>query len=127
MKRKDWLIIGIVIGVSLLLFLLRPQSVQTDAENAYLRITAPGQTFDLIPLTGEQEIVIEQEDGSRNVVEVFEGGFRMKESNCVNQNCILQGDVTVDNIASRVLTNEVICLPHQVVLELVTADGQAVE
>ena len=51
----------------------------------------------------------------------------MKESNCTNQDCILQGDVTVDNVGSRVLANEVICLPHRVVLELVTADGQPVE
>jgi len=127
MKRRDWLIIGIVLLVSLTLFLLRPRAVDPDAGTAYLRISVPGQTYELIPLTEEREIVIEQADGSRNVVEIFPGGFRMKESNCPNQDCILQGDVTVDNIAGRVLANEIICLPHRLVLELVTADGQPVE
>lgn len=126
MKRRDWLILGVALLLGLTVFLLRP-GANVDASEAYLRITVPGQTYELVPLTGEQEIVIEQEDGSRNVVEVFPGGFRMKESNCVNQNCVQQGDVTVENIGTRVLANEIICLPHRVVLELVTADGQAVE
>lgn len=125
MKRRDWLIIGLVAAVSLALFLARPQAAETAAETAYLRITAPGQTYGLIPLTGEQEVTIDQADGSHNVVQVFAGGFRMKESNCTNQDCILQGDVTLANIGARPLANQVICLPHRVVLELVTADGQA--
>ncbi len=126
MKRRDWLIVGIVLLASLTLFLLRPRAADT-VEAAYLRISVPGQTYELVPLTQEREIVVEQADGSRNVVEVFPGGFRMKESNCLNQDCILQGDVTTDNVANRVLANEVICLPHRLVLELVTADGQPVE
>jgi hypothetical protein len=127
MKRRDWLILGIVLLISLTLFLLRPNPTASGTATAYLRISVPGQTYELIPLTEEREIVIEQEDGSRNVVEIYPGGFRMKESNCNNQDCILQGDVTTDNVASRVLANEIICLPHRLVLELVAADGQPVE
>ena len=126
MKRRDWLILGIVLAASLILLLLRPQALQ-NAGTAYLRISVPGQTYQLVPLTETRDIVIEQDDGSRNVVEIFPGGFRMKESNCNNQDCILQGDVTTENVGNRALTNEVICLPHRVVLELVTADGQPVE
>jgi len=127
MRCKDWLILGIVLVASLILFLLRPGVSGTDTATPYLRITVPGQTYELIPLDAEQEIVIDQEDGSHNVIEVFQGGFRMKESNCANQDCVLQGDVTVDNIGGRALANEVICLPHKVVLELVTASGDPVE
>jgi len=127
MKRRDWIILAVVLVISLTLFLLRPTSDTTDTSTAYLRITAPDQTFELIPLTETREIVIDQEDGSHNVVEIFPGGFRMKESNCKNQDCVLQGDVTVDNVAGRVLANEVICLPHRVVLELVTQEDAATE
>jgi hypothetical protein len=127
MKRRDWIILGIVLAASLALFLLRPGMVDSTVSTAYLRISAPDQTFELVPLTESREITISQADGSNNVVEIFPGGFRMKESNCKNQDCIKQGDVTVDNMASRVLANEIICLPHQVVLELVTADEQTAE
>lgn len=127
MRRRDWLILGIVLLASLILFLLRPGVSGTDTATPYLRITVPGQTYELIALDAEREIVIDQEDGSHNVIEVFVGGFRMKESNCTNQDCVLQGDVTVDNIGERALANEVICLPHKVVLELVTSSGDPVE
>ena len=126
MKRRDWLILGIVLAVSLTLYLLRPRAQEADAA-AYLRISAPGMSFELVPLTQSQEIVIDQADGSHNIVTVFAGGFRMKESNCTNQDCILQGDVTLANMNQRPLANEVICLPHKVVLELVTGDEKTVE
>lgn len=125
MKRRDWMIIGAVVVVSLLLLLLRQGAVPPATGALYLRVSAPDQTFDLVPLTGASEIVIDQADGSHNVVEVFEGGFRMKESNCTNQDCVHQGDVTLQNIASRPLANQIICLPHKVVLELITASGSA--
>lgn len=124
MKRRDWLIVAIVLVASLTLLLLRPKADTTATTTAYLRIAAPGQSFDLVPLTADQEIVIEQTDGSHNVVEVFQGGFRMKEANCSNQDCIHQGDVTLENMNTRALANEIICLPHKVVLELVTGDEQ---
>lgn len=122
MKRRDWLIIALVLAVSLLLFVLRPKATDDPQTTAYLRITAPDQSFELVPLTGDQEIEVLQADGSRNVVQVFDGGFRMKESNCKNQDCIHQGDVTLENMDSRALANQIICLPHKVVLELVTGD-----
>ena len=127
MKRRDWLIIAIVLVLSLLLFALRPKTADVGNTTAYLQITAPEQSFAPIPLTGDQEIEIVQADGSHNVVQVFEGGFRMKESNCKNQDCIHQGDVTLTNMDSRALANQIICLPHKVVLELVAQDGSAPE
>ena len=127
MKRRDWWIIAAVLAISLVLLLLRPRADTTANTTAYLRITVPGQTFELVPLTQDQEIVIDQADGSHNIVAVFQGGFRMKESNCTNQDCILQGDVTLTNMETRALANEVICLPHKVVLELVTGDETSLE
>ena len=127
MKRRDWLIVGVVLLLSITLFLLRPAAVDPATSTAYLQISAPDQSFELVPLSGSQEILITQPDGSENLVEVFEGGFRMKQSNCSNQDCILQGDVTLENMAGRPLANQIICLPHKVVLELVTTDGQTPE
>lgn len=122
MKRRDWLILGIVLAVSLTLFLLRPGASPSATAKTYLRITVPGQTYDLVTLDQTRDITVTQDDGSVNVVEIFPGGFRMKESNCRNQDCIKQGDVTADNADSRALGNEIICLPHRLILELVTAE-----
>lgn len=121
MKRRDIIILAIVLVASLSLYLLRPKAVD-DAAVPYLRISVAGQAQELIPLTEDRELRVEQANGDYNVVHVFAGGFEVIEANCYNQDCIHQGEVTVDNIAGRSLANEVICLPHKLVLSLVTED-----
>ncbi|MBN1776678.1 MAG: NusG domain II-containing protein [Clostridiales bacterium] len=127
MKRRDIIILAIVLVASLTLYLLRPKAIEDSAAAVYLRISIAGQTQELIPLTEERAIRIEQENGDYNIIQIFKGGFRMLESNCRNQDCIRQGDVTADNIGGRALANEIICLPHQLVLSLVTEDETVLE
>lgn len=127
MKRRDFIILAAVLVVSAVLFALRPKAVVDDSASAYLHITVPDQEDQWIPLTGDRDIRIEQDNGDYNIVQIFPGGFRVIESNCLNQNCIHQGDVTQDNIGERALANEIICLPHRLVLSLETADDIPVE
>ena len=42
----------------------------------------------------------------------------MEEANCQNQDCVGQGEVTLENRYERILSNMIICLPNQVVLQL---------
>ena len=44
------------------------------------------------------------------------------EQVCENQNCVEQGEVTLENREKRILLNMVICLPHNLRLELVTRE-----
>ena len=46
----------------------------------------------------------------------------MKSSPCDNQDCVKQGEVTLANKDERILSNMIICLPNQVVLELYTPE-----
>ena len=50
MKRRDFLILAIVLVASLTLLLLRPQTIENTAETSYLRISLAGQTEELVPL-----------------------------------------------------------------------------
>ena len=127
MKRRDLLILAIVLVASLTLFLLRPKATRDRSATAYLHISVPGQTDEWIPLTEEREIRIEQPNGDYNIVQIFQGGFKVIEANCHNQDCIKQGAVTLDNIGNRALANEVICLPHKLVLSLETGDDIPLE
>ena len=68
MKRRDFIILAIVLVASLTLYLLRPKAVDEASGIAYLRISIAGETQELIPLTEEREIRIEQENGDYNVV-----------------------------------------------------------
>ena len=77
-----------------------------------------------LPQEGEYTKTIRQtmEDGSEyvNVIHVTPTGFWMEKSNCEGQDCVDEGEVTLENRQERILGNMVICLPHQLMLYLIT-------
>ena len=89
---------------------------------AYLRVQAGSEIWPLIPLTDGGEYVVEQDNGCKNVIHTTQDSIVMHFSTCDNQNCIHQGVVSVDNRAGRVLGGMIVCLPNEVVLELLTPD-----
>lgn len=89
--------------------------------NAYLVVTVAGAMYEPIPLYAPGRYTVTRGE-CVNVIEVTEDSVWMAESSCDNQDCVEQGVVTLDNKASRVLQNMVICLPNEVVLELYTRD-----
>ncbi len=92
------------------------------ASEAYLSVQIGNIVYDPIPLFGQNEFEIVQPDGKRNVVSYTPQSIRMKEASCDNQDCVHQGEVTLDNMNKRILNNMVICLPNQVVLMLLTPE-----
>ena len=92
----------------------------------YLLISVGDVVFEPYPLLKEQDLPITQTDGKQNVVHVSPNGFYMSSSNCSNQDCVHQGEVTLQNRDQRLLFNQVVCLPNQVMLELLTPEEAAV-
>ena len=90
--------------------------------DSYLLLTTASGTRMPIPLNADNVFRITQADGSENVVHIGKDSFYMESSNCENQNCVQQGEVTLENRDTRVLLNMVICLPHNLRLELVTRE-----
>ncbi len=89
---------------------------------SYLFVNTGGSAYSPIPLNGDNSFRITQQDGSENVIHIGENSFYMESSNCKNQNCVGQGEVTLENRESRALFNMVICLPHNLSLELLTRE-----
>ena len=89
---------------------------------SYLFVNTGGSAYSPIPLNGDNAFRIAQQDGSENVIHIGENSFYMESSNCKNQNCVGQGEVTLENRESRPLFNMVICLPHNLSLELLTRE-----
>lgn len=89
---------------------------------AYLLVTVGSVTYQPLPLSGEGEFSLTQgETGMVNVVHVTPDSIWMADSTCDNQDCVEQGVVSLETMDERVLGNMIICLPHQVTLELYTA------
>lgn len=83
-----------------------------------------GQLHTVSPIKPGEDLIIQQEDGSVNVIRMVEGGFYMQSSTCQNQDCIYQGSVTRENWSMRLLGTHVICLPNRVdVMLLVEPSG----
>ena len=57
-------------------------------------------------------------DGFANTVVIQDGSVYMHSANCPDHNCIQQGAVTPDNLATRPMQNQIVCLPHRLVVSL---------
>lgn len=83
--------------------------------------------YQSVSLGKPQTILIEQENGERNVVEIGEEGARIVESSCKNQLCVQQGEVNVNNWVRRSLGRSVICLPNRLIVELAVSDAEQIQ
>ena len=103
------------------------QITDDDPAVAYVLVRMP-ETIGLLPLPteGEYTRTIRQTmpDGTEafNTLHLTPDGFRMENANCEGHDCIKEGEVTLENREERVLWNMVICLPHQLSLELITRE-----
>ncbi|MBQ2985308.1 MAG: NusG domain II-containing protein [Clostridia bacterium] len=111
--KKDIVIIGAALAVCLVAALLFAGSAGGE-----VRVYVGEELYEEASLYMDKTIVIDQHNGSRNEVRIENGGVYMAFSTCENQNCVHQGEMTPDNIASRALSNWIICLPNRVTVEL---------
>ena len=101
---------------------------EIDAEiHAYLRVQAGDSVWEPIPLVDGGEYTMKQSDELVNVIHTTATGAVMHSSTCDNQSCVEQGWVTLENRESRVLGNLIICLPNEVVLEVLTPEEAGME
>ena len=94
---------------------------------AYVLVTTASQMgFLPLPETEDYLFPLTQTlpDGTvaENVIHVSPDGVWMESSNCENQDCVQEGTVTLENRRDRILGNWIICLPHQLTLQLLTPE-----
>ncbi|NLC33099.1 MAG: NusG domain II-containing protein [Clostridiales bacterium] len=85
---------------------------------SYLRISVNNRIYEPISLAGDSHINIRREGGYHNEAEVKDGIVRMVFSTCDNQLCVKQGALSIQNRDLRALYHQIICLPNEVVLEV---------
>ena len=96
------------------------------APRGYVLAQANGESRWIALPADDEDLLItisrEDDPGISNTLRLWKDGFRMDSSTCDNQDCVIQGDVTLENMGSRVLRNMVICLPHSVAAELYSTE-----
>ena len=92
---------------------------QTAEVKGYVVLTVGGRQYgDPIPMDRDKIITIQQEDGKVNKIHITPEKVYMESSTCENQDCVGQGEVSLDNYQTRILSTFVICLPNEVTIEL---------
>ena len=92
----------------------------------YMLVTVGDVVFLPYPLLSETDLPITQAQGQTNTVHITPDGFSMISASCDNQECVHQGEVTLENRGVRLLGNQVICLPNQVTLALLNPQEAAI-
>lgn len=93
-----------------------------QGKEAAVLVYLGNQLYDIVPLGETQTITVDQGNGMVNEIHIDSNGTYMAHSTCDNQDCVKQGDITLDNYQDRILMNWVICLPNQVSIELVVKE-----
>ncbi len=149
-KRKDWLVIVVALLLAVGVFMLtrggfqlglpgeddpmrvlkeistpsgaNPSAGEQGNPQSYLVLTVGDTRYRPLPLYSEATYSLHQSNGRDNVIHVSKDSVYMESASCDNQECVKQGTVSLDNKDTRVLNNMIICLPNQVVLELMTPE-----
>ena len=127
--KKNLIVLAVVvvlIAAAAVIALTQRKPLEQPAEDtcAFLVLTVAGEMYEPIELTEEGRYSITRGD-MVNVVAVTPDSVTMHSSTCDNQDCVLQGTVSLENRNDRVLQNMILCMPNEVVLELYTANEVA--
>ena len=96
---------------------------QTAEVKGYVVITVGNRQYgDPIPMDRDKVITVRQSDGKENKVHITPEKVYMEHSTCENQDCVGQGEITLDNYRTRILSTYVICLPNAVTIEMVPVE-----
>ena len=97
-----------------------------EPAQAYLVVSVAGAMYEPIPLYEEGRYTVKRGD-LVNTIEVTPDSIKMHASSCDNQDCVEQGVVSLENRSKRVLQNMIICLPNEVILEVLTPEEAGME
>lgn len=110
MKKNDFLLIAIFLLVAAILWLWSSGSPSEVTEGEVV-IYKDGHEFALIPLATEKTVIVEDDDGNRNVIQIQGGRVEMIEATCQDQICVHTRPAQKDE-------QSIICLPNRVVVEV---------
>lgn len=110
MKKNDWILLGIVVVVSVLIFGMR--FMLKDQGKAYVTVRIQGEIKETYDLSEDQ--VIEVDHGA-NVIKIKNGEVDMTEADCPDQLCVHQKPISSNH-------ESIVCLPNRVVVQITSYD-----
>lgn len=101
MKKNDFILVGIVLAVAILVFALIPKESANIA-----KITVDGKLYSTVSLDTDTRIKI----NDTNVALVKDGEIYMESATCPDKLCVHQGKISDSS-------KKIVCLPNKVIIE----------
>lgn len=111
LKKKDWILILIIVGVAVLVTLIHVFIGGKGASKVTVKVD--GVIQGTYSLAEDQEIEI---NGGTNILEIKNGRAKMIEADCPDQLCVHQKAVSMNH-------ESIICLPNKVVVEVESSEN----
>jgi len=89
-----------------------------SGDDLRVRITINGYLLIDLPFSQPHAVTVRLINNEENVVQITGEKVYMESSTCDNQDCVMMGEVTRDNLEMRVLGGYIICLPHLISVEV---------
>ena len=72
----------------------------------------------MLPFEEPHVLRLELKDGGMNTVTLTGEAVFVSDADCPNQDCMGMGEVTAENLETRVLGGFIVCLPHRLAVEV---------
>ncbi len=106
--KKDWILIGVILAVGLLLWGFLHLLSPTGDE---VRVTIDGAVFGTYSLNQDQTIFL-----SHHTLSIKEGQVSVKTSDCVGQDCVQMPPISKGN-------QVIVCLPYRMSVQVLSSDS----
>lgn len=110
MKKNDWMLLGIIVSVAIMIIGMR--YLLKDQGQAYVTLRIDGEIVETYLLSEDREIDTE---GDTNHISIKNGQVDMTSATCPDQLCVHQKAISGNN-------ESIICLPNRVIVQITSQD-----
>ena len=110
MKKNDILLIVSILCIAAALFFGFNVSSNETVQGEVI-IYKDGEKFTSVPLDAEKTVIVEDQNGAKNVIRIENGQVQVIEASCKDQICVHMRPAKKDG-------QSIVCLPNKVVVEV---------
>ncbi len=115
---KRELILLLVVFAALLVLWFGVSRLRGANSGSQIRVTVAGETVGEYDLQADREIPIEVNGEVTNILVIADGQADMTWADCPDQVCVNTKPISA-------LRETIVCLPHQIVVEVISSDEEA--
>lgn len=120
MKKKDVILIGSILLLALIAYGLLTFIQKNSTKEAVVVITVKEKVQGTYSLDKNQTIYIPDKQNATNIIRILDGKVKMEEADCPDQICVNHRAIQYNN-------ESIVCLPHQVVVEIQNKDDSSID